>query len=711
MSDSSSSPMPLLDYHGEMRHGDDVRPAKNGKNAKDRAKAAGSATAKAAGKGIVKGGKAVGKGIVKGGKLLGSGAVFGVKSISKGIGQGTNRLVQHTKTMNEVLDAKTAFVIDALKRVANIEHETKNLHTKYDKIKHYGYKFYCWLFGADTHRSFHKLPRFVLLPFCPFDRYWANILVTLVLYNLFSAPLEWTFGHPPKAPEIHFFEVCIEIMFLLDLFVQSRRAVHRDKENGDTEYIWSRQVVRDIYLKSKYFWCDMLASIPLDTISLIAYATSDLKKESDVQLLNNALDTLSLLKFLRIARLYRWNRDFPQLTVDKSSVFRMAVFLLSVCHVLACGWYLLVEYDSNINGKSTWMEEKGGVLVTDPWFMKYLACLYTIYTMVLGENAEPVLLFEYFFAFVVLLIGALLMSWLMGQITVMVQNQDIGEKQFSHKIALTMAMMKTMKLPAPLQKKILAFYQYTWEKYRGKNIYSSFVASSSDNDIPLPHSLYQQVAEHLHGDVIRDCVLFQGCKHHHVLAIAEKLRLEVAAPNDIVVQQGDIADELFIISHGTANVFSESGILEWRLHAGSVVGEIAMVLNLRRTKTVRAMSFCDLHCLHKADFKEVMELFPDARERIVALANEHLRMNMEKDRVNGLNTDETGKMVDAIENETGLWHNAENVNDQSEPEVQEVDRFGGISYAEVEDMVRKEVQVEMRALLERLKSPPSYRLP
>ena len=123
------------------------------------------------------------------------------------------------------------------------------------------------------------------------------------------------------------------------------------------------------------------------------------------------------------------------------------------------------------------------------------------------------------------------------------------------------------------------------------------------------------------------------------------------------------------------------------------------------------MSFCDLHCLHKADFKEVMELFPDARERIVALANEHLRMNMEKDRVNGLNTDETGKMVDAIENETGLWHNAENVNDQSEPEVQEVDRFGGISYAEVEDMVRKEVQVEMRALLERLKSPPSYRLP
>ena len=48
-----------------------------------------------------------------------------------------------------------------------------------------------------------------------------------------------------------------------------------------------------------------------------------------------------------------------------------------------------------------------------------------------------------------------------------------------------------------------------------------------------------------------------------MLAIAEKLRLEVAAPDDIIVQEGDIAEELFIISHGTANVYSDTGFLEW----------------------------------------------------------------------------------------------------------------------------------------------------
>jgi CRP-like cAMP-binding protein len=608
--------------------------------------------------------------------------------------------LKHRKTIDEVIDAKTAFVIDALRRVDG-DNTIKSDITFRRKLEKKINQFYRWLFGADVHRRFDRLPRFVLLPFCPFDIIWSNFLIAMVVYNLFAAGVEWTFDQPTKSLLQNIFDVIIEILFLVDLVIQSRRAIHRDLKNGDTEYVWNTNTVRQ-YVRSSYFMFDLVASFPCDIIALLASAAAT--TESAKINLQSIFNFLSLLKFLRAARLYRWNRDFPQKTVNVSTVIRLAVFLLCVCHLWACTWYLLVKKNDG-PGELSWLKDKGGVSWSDHWFTKYISSLYTVFAMMLGENVEPLVVTQYMFAFVVLMMGSFFISWLMGAITVMVQNSDVGYKRFSHKLAVVNGMMQTADLPKPLQKKIYDFYEYTWTNYRGKNIYESFVGSNVD--IPLPKDLYTEVAMHLHQDVICGCVLFQHCTEEQIKAIVDVLRVEVVGPGDLIVQRGDPADELFVIAHGIASVFSETGMLEWRLGAGSVIGEIAMVLNKRRTKSVKAMTFCDLKCLHHEDYDAVMSAFPDIKASIVALAREHLEMNVPVTSTDGPRKEEESHVFEELEAKSLIaaedeYNHNKSILSNTSGHAKEDEMSSRTFSREIESIVREEVKLQFAAMLKRL---------
>jgi CRP-like cAMP-binding protein len=92
------------------------------------------------------------------------------------------------------------------------------------------------------------------------------------------------------------------------------------------------------------------------------------------------------------------------------------------------------------------------------------------------------------------------------------------------------------------------------------------------------------------------------------------------APGEIVIRQGDVGEEFFLIAQGTATVVTQKpGEPERqlvRLTAGEVFGEMALLTDEPRNATVRAGEDMEAYCLSKGHFREALEFSPEFKDQI-----------------------------------------------------------------------------------------------
>lgn len=97
-----------------------------------------------------------------------------------------------------------------------------------------------------------------------------------------------------------------------------------------------------------------------------------------------------------------------------------------------------------------------------------------------------------------------------------------------------------------------------------------------------------------------------------------KFKTELREPEDIVVQQFDDSDSMFIIAKGACEV---SIIDEKRntqiiktLRPGDYFGEIALIYGCKRSATVTSTKYSTLAMLNKNNYKEILIEFPDLQQ-------------------------------------------------------------------------------------------------
>jgi MFS family permease len=102
-------------------------------------------------------------------------------------------------------------------------------------------------------------------------------------------------------------------------------------------------------------------------------------------------------------------------------------------------------------------------------------------------------------------------------------------------------------------------------------------------------------------ELLRTVPIFAPLPEGIVEQLAAKLiRLNVPAGRD-VFRQGDRGDRFYVIGEGTAEVVTEEGAIASHGPAG-FFGEIALVRDVPRTATVRAVSDLELYTLERDDF-------------------------------------------------------------------------------------------------------------
>ncbi len=99
--------------------------------------------------------------------------------------------------------------------------------------------------------------------------------------------------------------------------------------------------------------------------------------------------------------------------------------------------------------------------------------------------------------------------------------------------------------------------------------------------------------------------LFGELDHHDLKTLAARLHEVTAAAGDVLIEQGALPTEVFVLEEGTVEVLRDDALIA-ALGPGDVVGEIALVDPQRRTATVRAATDVRAVALRLADL-EVME--------------------------------------------------------------------------------------------------------
>ena len=107
-----------------------------------------------------------------------------------------------------------------------------------------------------------------------------------------------------------------------------------------------------------------------------------------------------------------------------------------------------------------------------------------------------------------------------------------------------------------------------------------------------------------------------------VRAMAEEVSAEAGA---VLMEQGDVGQEAFVIVSGQAGVFV-NGHRVAAIGPGSAVGEMALLDRHPRSATVKALTDLELLSFDTDRFQQLLQTMPKAATRVMAQLNEKLRV-------------------------------------------------------------------------------------
>ncbi|MFN2488260.1 MAG: cyclic nucleotide-binding domain-containing protein [Actinomycetota bacterium] len=101
--------------------------------------------------------------------------------------------------------------------------------------------------------------------------------------------------------------------------------------------------------------------------------------------------------------------------------------------------------------------------------------------------------------------------------------------------------------------------------------------------------------------------IFSGASGQALESLAAAIAEQQVAPGEVVLREGEAAEDFFVIGHGTLWVTSTGEVATepvevTKLTDGDYFGEIGLLERIPRTATVRASSQCSLYRIRGEDF-------------------------------------------------------------------------------------------------------------
>jgi monovalent cation:H+ antiporter, CPA1 family len=126
-------------------------------------------------------------------------------------------------------------------------------------------------------------------------------------------------------------------------------------------------------------------------------------------------------------------------------------------------------------------------------------------------------------------------------------------------------------------------------------------------------------------DLVGRLDLFEGLDSQQLESVRKLLRPRFTVPKELIVRKGEPGDSMFFIASGAVEVALPSSSIP--LRSGEVFGEMALLTGEPRQADVRALTYCRLLVLRKADFDRFMGENRSLRLKINQIAQTRASVN------------------------------------------------------------------------------------
>ncbi|XP_076014501.1 voltage-gated inwardly rectifying potassium channel KCNH2 [Genypterus blacodes] len=477
-----------------------------------------------------------------------------------------------------------------------------------------------------------RIHKWTVLHYSPFKAVWDWLILLLVIYTAILTPYSAAFllndqeevamqscGY--SCSPLNVVDLMVDIMFIIDILINFRTTY----VNTNDEVVSHPLRIAVHYFKG-WFLIDMVAAIPFD---LLIY--------------RNGEETTTLIGLLKTARLLRLVRVARKL--DRYSEYGAAVLFLLMCtfaliaHWLACIWYAIGSVERN--GSIGWLHTLGdqlgkhfndsvpgsGPSIKD----KYVTALYFTFsslTSVGFGNVSPNTNSEKIFSICVMLIGSLMYASIFGNVSAIIQRLYSGTARYHTQMLRVREFIRFHQIPNPLRQRLEEYFQHAWSYTNGidmnadesKTLYQharSYTNSENRSDVlkGFPECLQADICLHLNRTLLQNCKAFKGSTKGCLRALAMKFKTTHAPPGDTLVHAGDVLTAIYFISRGSIEIL-RGDVVVAILGKNDIFGEPINLYSRpgKSNADVRALTYCDLHKIHREDVLEVLDMYPEFSE-------------------------------------------------------------------------------------------------
>ena len=148
---------------------------------------------------------------------------------------------------------------------------------------------------------------------------------------------------------------------------------------------------------------------------------------------------------------------------------------------------------------------------------------------------------------------------------------------------------------------------------------SSVLRSIIESRSELRDAVMRRFRDRITETALRAVPLFRYLPDDSLLQLVESAILVGAPPGSILIEEGEVGDAFYVIIYGNLRVshdISGRHLNLALLQPGDFFGEWSLLTGAPRAATVSALSQCELVCIDRGTFLNVMQQHPEIRDRI-----------------------------------------------------------------------------------------------
>lgn len=417
------------------------------------------------------------------------------------------------------------------------------------------------------------------------ETYWNSFLFVLLTYSAIEIPLNLVFNYDLHA--LLLLNTIVNFIFILDIFNNIYVSRKKDPVSGRKKYFQS------------WFLVDFISAFPFELLLELDMIHDDLE----------FFKIFRILRLIRIIKIFNLSGRINQNEFQgqgKKRILNLLYISVVGAHWISLLWILIIDPVPDETKTSS--------------YIKALYWTITTLTTIGYGDITPQTDTQRLFAMVVMIIGAGMYGYIIGNIANLLANIDYAKTVFTEKMERINTFLKYRKIPESLQENIYQYYSYVWKNKKG------FDESDIMNE--LPSSLRMKISLYLNAEVFDKIPIFAGASDSMIADFVVRLKPVIFTPNDYIIKKGERGDCLYFISRGQVEVINDdNGETIATLGVGAYFGEIALIDSAPRNATIRARDYCDLYSLDKDSFDEVIKEYPDFYEKIKAMAKQRSEEN------------------------------------------------------------------------------------